>query len=167
MLSVLASAAALSCMSTPMADANLNPVGEAAYKKAFFYLYDASLCARETPFSWAQNKDGEFSLALDYKRKFSSEQLVKATIVEMSRLSGQDKAVFAKLETPMADCFPDVEKGDQIIGVSLGENEAKFYYNGTPSCEIKWDGFRENFFGIWLSDNTRMPKKSKRLRGVK
>lgn len=167
MLSVLASAAALSCMSTPMAGADLNPVGKAAFKKAFIYLYDASLCASDTPFSWTQNKDGEFSLALDYKRKFSSKQLVKATIVEMSRLSGQDKAVFASLKAPIAACFPDVKKGDQIIGVSLGENEAKFYYNGALSCEIKWDGFRENFFGIWLSDDTRMPKKSKRLRGVK
>ena len=109
-----------------MGDAQLNPVGEAAFKKAFIYLYDASLCASDTPFSWEQNKDGEFSLALDYKRKFSSAQLVKATIGEMSRLSGQEKADFASLQIPMAECFPDVKKGDQIIGVSLGKDEANF-----------------------------------------
>lgn len=167
MLSVLASAAALSCMSAPMGDVPLNPVGEITVKKFFIHVYDASLCASETPFIWTNNKDGAFSLALDYKRDFSSDDLVKATIVEMSRLSGQEKANFANLKTPMAACFPDVKNGDQIIGVSLGEDEAKFYYNGALSCEIKQDRFRDNFFGIWLSDNTRMPRKSKRLRGVK
>ncbi len=150
-----------------MGDVPLNPVGEVAVKKFFIHVYDASLCASEAPFIWTKNKDGAFSLALDYKRDFSSDDLVKATIGEMARLSGQDKAEFSSLQFPLAECFPNVEKGDQIIGVSHGEDEAKFYYNGALSCEVKRDGFRKNFFGIWLSDNTKMPRKSKRLRGVK
>ena len=155
-------AAALACMAIPLPDAKAEPIGEASFKKAIFHLYDASLCADKTPFTM----EGKFSLTLDYKRKFKSGQLVNATIVEMSRLSGRDKSEFSALKQPITACFPDVKKGDQITGVSLGASTAEFYLNGQPSCDIEWDGFRHDFFGIWLSDNTRAPKKSRRLRGL-
>lgn len=159
---IFAASTTLACLATPLPGIKAKPVGEASFKKAIFVLYDASLCADKTPFTM----EGKFSLTLDYKRKFSSDQLVKATIVEMSRLSGRDKSEFAALKQPITACFPDVKKGDQITGVSLGKNTAKFYLNGKLSCDIEWNGFRHDFFGIWLSDNTRAKKQSRRLRGL-
>jgi len=159
---IFAAGATLACLATPLPGTTAKPIGEASFKKAIFHLYDASLCADKTPFTM----EGKFSLTLDYKRKFTSDQLVKATMVEMSRLSGRDKSEFTALKGPITACFPDVKKGDQITGVSLSDSSANFYLNGKPSCEIEWDGFRHDFFGIWLSDNTRAPKKSRRLRGL-
>jgi len=163
MLNLLfAASTALACLATPLPSAKPKPIGHASFKKAVFHLYDASLCADEKPFSM----DRSFSLTLDYKRSFKSSQLVKATIIEMVRISGREKSEFTALIQPIKTCFPDVKKGDQITGVSLGENIARFYLNGAPSCEIEWDGFRSDFFGIWLSENTRTPRKSKLLRGL-
>jgi hypothetical protein len=126
-------------------------------------LYDVSLCAGQDSFEW----ENPFAITLDYKRNFSSDIIVKATMVEMARLSGREQQEFEPLRPIVTKCFPDVGKGDSITGVSLGEDKAKFYYNGTISCEIDWPGFREDFFGIWLSDESRTPRKSKILRGLK
>ena len=163
MLSIIASATALACLNAPIPDTELKPVGQVAYKKAVFHLYDISLCSSDKTFDW----DNPFAITLDYKRKFSSELIVKATMVEMSRLSGREKDEFEPLRPIVDKCFPNVTKGDQITGVSLSEDKAKFYYNGKQSCEVEWAGFREDFFGIWLADESRAPRKSKVLRGLK
>lgn len=146
-----------------MSETELKPIGEVAFKKAFFHLYDISLCAEKETFGW----DQPFAITLEYKRNFSSDLIVKATMVEMSRLSGREQSEFEPLRSKVTQCFPDVGKGDQITGVSLDEDKAAFYFNGTMSCEIDWVGFREDFFGIWLADESRAPRKSKVLRGLK
>lgn len=166
MLSLFVTANALACMNIPIADTALSPIGKARFKKAFISLYDASLCANTAPFDFEENKSSSFSLALEYRRGFTSEQLVKATIVEMSRLSKRDKSEFDALKTPLASCFPNVKKGDNITGVSINADQAKFYLNSNLVCDIKWQGFQNDFFGIWLSDDTRSPNKSKALRGL-
>ncbi|NNC37269.1 MAG: hypothetical protein HKO02_07425 [Hyphomonadaceae bacterium] len=163
MFGLVASAAAYACLAAPLPATDLKPVGSVAYKKAIFHLYDISLCSDTGTFQW----DNPFVITLKYKRKFSSEMIVKATMVEMSRLSGRDQSEFEPLRPTVDKCFPNVKKGDQITGVSMGPDEAKFYYNGELTCEVKWAGFNEDFFGIWLADESRAPRKSKVLRGLK
>ncbi|MBL4869882.1 MAG: chalcone isomerase family protein [Robiginitomaculum sp.] len=168
MLSIFALASVLACMNTPITitATPLLPVGKARFNKAFISLYDASLCANSTPFYFEDNKSKTFALSLEYRRGFTSEQLVKATIIEMARLSNRKKSEFETLKTPLAECFPTVKKGDNITGVSIDANSAKFYLNANLSCEIEWENFQNDFFGIWLSNDTRSPKKSRRLRGL-
>jgi len=151
-----------SCLNVPMPDVNLQTIGTATYKKAIFKLYDASLCAPEQQFSM----DSPFALALDYRMKFSSEQISGAGIHEMARFARKDKADFAELEPLFRQCFPDVDKGDQIIAVSEGPTTAKFYYNGEMSCAVDYPEFRHLFFGIWLGEETRAPRKARLLKGI-
>lgn len=146
-----------------MDDIKLTPLGEATYKKAVFKLYDASLCTSSDKQNFSM--DDPFALALDYRRKFSSEQITKAGIHEMARFARKDKEAFADIEPIFLKCFPDVEKGDQIIAVSESETKAKFYYNGTQSCEVEYPEFRDLFFGIWLGTETRVPKQAALLKG--
>jgi len=145
-MSILLTLLATGCLSQPVADAGLEELGAARYKKAIFKLYDASLCTPSNAFEW----DNSFALSLDYLREFSGEMIADAGIHEMARFSGQDKEAYAELRPVLMTCFPDVEKGDQIIGVSEGPNSAKFYYNGEMSCDVEWPEFRNQFFGIWL-----------------
>jgi hypothetical protein len=150
-------------MSAPLPEPKLNPIGEVSYKKAIFHLYDISLCGEKNEFNW----NDPFAITLNYKRKFSSEMIMKATMVEMPRLSGRKSDEFEPLREPVSKCFPDVKKGDEITGISHSDDRATFYHNGVKTCDIEWDGFREDFFGIWLSDDSRAPRKSKALRGLK
>ncbi len=151
-----------SCLSAPMQNLDLQPLGKATYKKAIFKLYDASLCTTEEQFSM----EAPFALALDYRMKFSSEQISGAGIHEMARFARKDKAEFAELEPLFQKCFPDVDKGDQIIAVSEGPTTAKFYYNGEMSCSVDYPEFRHLFFGIWLGEETRAPRKARLLKGI-
>ena len=107
-----------------------------------------------------------FALALDYRMKFSSAQITKASIHEMARFSDREEGDFQALRTQLETCFPNVKKGDQIIGVSEGPDTARFYYNGEESCAVKWPEFRELFFGIWLGEDTRAPRKARVLKGL-
>ncbi len=152
-----------SCLSAPISDMDLKPLGEATYKKAMFKLYDASLCVPEQKDVF--DMDAPFALALDYKRDFSSQQITGAGIHEMARFARKDKTEFSALEPLFLKCFPDVEKGDQIIAVSDGPTKARFYYNGQQSCSVDYPEFRHLFFGIWLGEETRVPKKAALLKG--
>jgi len=106
-----------------------------------------------------------FILALDYRRKFSSEQITKAGIHEMARFARKDKEAFSDIKPIFMECFPNVEKGDTIIAISESETQAKFYHNGTMSCEVDYPEFRDLFFGIWLGAETRVPKQAALLKG--
>jgi len=83
----------------------------------------------------------------------------------MARFARKDKKAFAAIEPIFLECFPDVKKGDQIIAVSESETKAKFYYNGEKSCEVDYPEFRHLFFGIWLGEETRVPKQAALLKG--
>ncbi len=154
---------AASCLGAPIDNGELKQLGEATYKKAVFKLYDASLCMSSDVERFSM--DEPFVLSLEYRRKFSSEQITKAGIHEMARFARKDKDDFAALEPIFHECFPDVDKGDQIIAVSESATEAKFYYNGAMSCEVDYPEFRELFFGIWLGTETRVPKQAALLKG--
>jgi len=162
-INFLASATTLACMAAPLPEPKLNPIGEVSFKKAIFHLYDISLCAEKKIFNW----DDQFAITLNYKRNFTGKMIMKATMVEMPRLSGRPEKDFEPLRAPVSKCFPDVKKGDEITGISHTKDTATFYHNGTKTCDIKWAGFREDFFGIWLSDESRAPRKSRVLRGLK
>ncbi len=153
-----------SCLNAPVDAPGIKALGAATYKKAIFRLYDASLCTL-TAKTETFNMDEPFVLALDYRRKFSSDQITKAGIHEMARFARKSKTHFSDLEPIFNTCFPDVDKGDTIIAVSEGKNKARFYYNGTLSCEIDYPEFRSLFFGIWLGSETRVPKQASLLKG--
>lgn len=163
-MSVFISMMAASCLNVPIDAPSVTSLGEATYKKAMIKLYDASLCTmaqKVVPF----DMDQPFILALDYRRKFSSDQITKAGIHEMARFARKDKEGFAALKPIFNQCFPDVDKGDTIIAVSESATKAKFYYNGTLSCEVDYPEFRNLFFGIWLGTETRVPKQAALLKG--
>lgn len=154
---------AASCLSVPLGDVPLKSLGEATYKKAIFKLYDASLCISDDNETFSM--DEPFVLALDYRRKFSSEQITKAGIHEMARFARKEKSDFADIKPIFLKCFPDVKKGDTIIAVSDTPTKARFYYNGEQSCEVDYPEFRELFFGIWLGTETRVSKQAALLKG--
>ena len=57
----------------------------------------------------------------------------------------------------MRRIFPDVKKGDRLIGVNVPGRGAKFFHNGAPIGEIADIAFARAFFGIWLDPKTSRP----------
>jgi hypothetical protein len=66
----------------------------------------------------------------------------------------------------MKTTFPDVKKGDQLIGIHRPDGSASFTLNGKSIGEIRDEEFTRLFFGIWLSPRTSEPKMRNALIGM-
>jgi Chalcone isomerase-like len=125
------------------------------------HLYDATLWSSSRPWSPEQ----QFALDLEYAREIAGKRLVDSSISEMRRLGMQDEGKLARWAEALARVFPDVRKGDRIVGVHLPGKGAAFYHQGQPTGSIDDPEFAEAFFAIWLDPRTREPSLRKALLG--
>lgn len=137
-------------------------VGEASYHMLGIHLFNAELYTDSGAFSW----NDTFALTLTYERAARQSTLINRSISEMSQRGAGDARALAPLRAQLERCFPNIQRGDRVTGVSTGANTARFYYNGAQRCDVNWPGFRRHFFGIWL-DGRDGPARtlSARLRG--
>lgn len=141
----------------------LQQVGRSSFYVSIFHVYDAELWAPATGFSW----DDPFRLKLTYARKIEADQLVNASLKEMARVFGGEADDFEALRLPLKACFRDVKKGDVIEGVSESRDAAVFFFNGNETCRLALPEASYQFFSIWLNENSRSPKQTRRLLGQK
>ena len=66
----------------------------------------------------------------------------------------------------MARIFPDIKKGDTLIGVSLPGKEARFYNREKLIAVVPDPEFAKAFFDIWLSEKSSEPKMRLKLLGT-
>jgi len=121
-----------------------------------FDVYDASLWVTPgfRPDAWAQ---GAFALDLRYLRAFEGADIARRSIDEMARVGPIPKAQEVAWLRTMQSVFPDVKKGDRIVGVYQPGSGARFYFNGVSHGEIRDAAFAERFFAIWLGPRTSEP----------
>lgn len=120
--------------------------GEASYRMLGIHLFDAEAYAAGGDFSWER----PFALTLNYHRAARQSTLLNRSISEMTQRGAGNARSLAPLRGQLERCFPDIQRGDRVTGVSTGANTATFYYNGAERCDVSWPGFRRHFFGIWL-----------------
>lgn len=119
-------------------------------------VYDASLWVapgfrQEAPGSHA------FALELHYLRAFSAADIARRSIDEMRRAGSFSAQQARRWAEALRHAFPDVKKGDRILGVHHPGVGARFYFNGSPSGEIADPPFARLFFAIWLGPATSEP----------
>ncbi|GAA5179373.1 chalcone isomerase family protein [Niveibacterium umoris] len=124
-------------------------------------LYDAQLWSAANGFA----PDTPFALALTYARDFPAERLVDTSVDEMRRLGTRDEATLVRWREELTRVFPEVRRGDVIVGVSLPERGALFYHQGRLTGEVRDPAFARAFFAIWLDPRTRAPALRARLIG--
>jgi len=138
-------------------------LGSTRLKVWGFDIYDAQLWAAPG-FQAARYADTALALELTYLRDFSRADIARRSLDEMRRSApipdAQAKAWQQKLEA----AFPDVQKGDRILGIYLPQTRtARFVTNGQPTGEVSDGDFARLFFGIWLSPQTSEPAMRKAL----
>ena len=118
-----------------------------------FKVYDASLWV--TPaFSVAEFDRHGFALELSYLRAFTGASIAQRSEVEMRRQGGVSEVKLAQWKQKMLDVFPNVRKGDRLVGLHRPGVGAVFLLNGQPLATIDDADFSRHFFGIWLSAQT-------------
>jgi hypothetical protein len=128
-------------------------------KLTFFGLevYESSLWATPS-FKGLAFENHNFALELHYLRNFTAIDIAKRSIEEMQRIepvSDQKVALWVKT---LSEAFPNVKKGDHIVGVHKPGSGVTFWHNGKRSGEVRDPDFSRQFFGIWLSPKTSEPK---------
>ena len=122
-----------------------------------FHVYDARLWA--TPgFKIDKLAAQPFALELAYMRDFDAVDVAERSILEMRRsatISDEQAKVWT---AEMLRVFPNLKKGDRVMGVNKPGVGVAYLVNGKPTGEIKDLEFARLFFGIWLSTKTSEPK---------
>ena len=104
-----------------------------------------------------------YALDLEYALDTKATALVATSIAEMRKQGHRDEAVLARWSQAMAVVFPDVRKGDRLIGLAHPDVAARFYSAQGYIASIRDPAFVEAFFGIWLNAATSAPTVRARL----
>jgi Chalcone isomerase-like len=136
---------------------NAKPLGQSRLVVFGFNIYDARLWTGDG-FSAANYASQPFALELRYLRNFSGAMIAERSLKEMQRLGSVSDEQAVQWLDKMKRLFPDVKKGDQLIGIHRPEGISVFTLNGKPLGEVRDRQFSRLFFGIWLSPQTSEPK---------
>jgi len=121
-----------------------------------FKAYDATL--------WLPGADAAFSFsrpfALDirYATAIKGRDIANTSLVELQRISTSSPEQIVAWSKWMETLFVDVKSGDQLVGVHLPGEGARFFLNGKLLGESADPAFSEAFFKIWLDPKTKRPE---------
>jgi hypothetical protein len=139
------------------AAAGLQPQNRGRLTVWGFEVYDARLWTAPD-FELRNYPRTAFALELQYLRALSGPAIAERSLEEMRRLApvAADKAS-AWLDA-MRRIFPDVARGDRIVGVHLPGQGAEFWLNGRRIGRVADPQFSQLFLGIWLDERTSEPR---------
>jgi Chalcone isomerase-like len=140
-------------------------IGSGRLKMFGFQIYDARLWA-EADFVPTAYEESRFALEITYLRSFDNRAVADRSIKEMRKLAKPSEAQQAQWLEKMYAIFPDIAKGDRLVGIHQPGVGAVFSFNGKPIGEIKDPEFARLFFGIWLSPQTSAPEMRRELLGL-
>ena len=128
----------------------------------WFDLYDISLYTQEANF----NKDQVFALEITYLREFKGEKIAERSIYEIQKRGFNNSEKLNTWSEKMKKIFPDVKKGDSLVGIKDEQDGAQFFLNGLELGRVENPEFSKQFFDIWLGSNSRYPEYTKQLKGL-
>jgi len=136
-------------------------VGEGRLTWMIWDAYDATLYAPGGEWS----PDEPYALMLSYLRTFDGEDITETSVEEILRQGFSDGEKIESWRSAMAGIFPDVEAGDQILGVRAADGRSLFYGNGEYLGAVDDADFADYFFAIWLGEGTVSPTLRSQLLG--
>ncbi len=124
--------------------------------------YDASLWV-PPEFRASQFSEHPFVLELHYLRKFSRNEIARASLDQMKRHGPIDSAQAERWRNQLAQLLPDVRKGEHLAGLHLPGRGLAFFHEGQAIGEVDDPRFAKLFFSIWLGEATSAPALRKAL----
>ncbi len=98
-----------------------------------------------------------FALELRYLRAFTGRDIARRSLDEMRRAGPLSDAQASQWLAEMEAKFPDVKKGDSLVGLYQPGSGLRFSYNGAPIGPVGDAAFALRFMGIWLAPQTSEP----------
>ena len=141
---------------------NAKAISEVPFTWLGLKLYDASLY---TPGGAAFSWQNPMAIELTYARKLPRTKLVNATRDELKRLEG-NRADHAAILADLNRCLRDVERGDRFTAVARNAASVDLFFNGAKTCRLTQASIGKRFLNIWLSENSRSSRASRKLKGL-
>lgn len=132
----------------------LSARGEGTMRFFGLKVYDVRLWTRMKPFAHHE----PFALELVYDMSLKGRDIAERSLKEMRDQGHTDEEKLKRWGEEMAKVFPDIKKGDTLIGVSIPGKEARFYNREKFIATIADAEFSKAFFDIWLSEKTSAPQ---------
>lgn len=140
----------------------LSAHGEGVMRFFGFKVYDVRLWTMKKPFA-----PGEpFALELVYDMAFNGRDIAGRSVQEMRGQGQRDETKLKRWGEAMTRIFPDIKKGDTLIGVSIPGKEARFYTREKLIATVPDPEFAQAFFDIWLSEKTSAPTVRNKLLAI-
>lgn len=136
--------------------------GEATMRFFGLKVYDVRLWTQMKAFTYAD----PFAVELVYDMNLNGKDIAERSVKEMRLQGCDDEAKLKRWGEEMAKIFPDIKKGDALIGVSIPGKEARFYSREKLIAAVPDPEFSKAFFDIWLSEKSSEPKLRLKLLGA-
>lgn len=136
--------------------------GDATLRFFGLKVYDVRLWTPMKPFTHAD----PFAIELMYDMSLNGKDIAERSVKEMRAQGVNDESKLKRWGEEMAKIFPDIKKGDALIGVSIPGKEARFYNREKFIAAVPDPEFAKAFFDIWLSEKSSEPKMRLKLLGV-
>jgi hypothetical protein len=116
-------------------------------------VYDIRLWTPMKTWSHAES----FALELIYDMNLAGKDIAEKSVELMRKQGIKDEQKLKRWGEEMARVFPDIKKGDALIGVSVPGKEARFYSREKFIAAVPDAEFARAFFDIWLAESTTAP----------
>ncbi|WP_163937650.1 hypothetical protein [Paraferrimonas sp. SM1919] len=136
-------------------------VGSAKLKVLFWDIYTAELL---TPDGRYSNLEQPLKLKLTYWRDIDRQVLTDETRNQWQKLGLYDQSDESWL-TEINQLFPNIRKGEELTLVRLEDQQVLLLHQGIELARLENSQQVNDFFAIWLSENSNYPKLTKKLTG--
>lgn len=136
--------------------------GEAVMRFFGLKVYDVRLWTQMKAFTHTD----PFVVELVYDMTLNGKDIAQRSVKEMRTQGISDEAKLKRWGDEMAKIFPDIKKGDSLIGVSIPGKEARFYNREKLIATVPDPEFAKAFFDIWLSEKSSEPTLRLKLLGA-
>ena len=97
------------------------------------------------------------ALELRYFTSLKGATIAESSTREITRLGFGDAGQRERWSSQMTALFPDVARGDRLVGLVEPGRGTRFFHNDKPIGMIEGNEFAQAFFSIWLDERTQAP----------
>lgn len=138
-------------------------IGQSTLKVFIWDIYDIKLLSETEKFSW-QN---EFALIFDYKRNLQKNDIIEASLDEMSKQASTSSKQLGEWKAYLKRAIQSVETNSKAAVSWSPDGDITFFYENTEPIEIADREFARSFLNIWLGSETSKPQLRSSLLGIK
>ena len=118
-------------------------------------LWSTSASAQALKVQPSKFAEHSFALDLRYARNLAGEAIAERSLAEIQKLGLGSSAQHDAWLSDMKKLFPNIKKGDRLMGVHVPSQGVQFFLNDRLLGRVEDLAFARAFFAIWFDARTK------------